>query len=348
MPKRIASSEELSLARPNRVAAQRKQRHERYLHYLSIAARTRSDNGFPAERLEELIQQGKDELSNLTDAAKGRIAPRRRPQNKASGETCTIYIDECGSHNLAAKEKFQAFVLSAVAIRDCRLAQVDAEWKSWKRYYLGSSTKKVHEPDIRAGEKSFWCGGNKAKRKKAIAALDKIIPRLDFTGFACVVNMGRYKELVGAKPLDESLPAHLYLMAVNFLAERLALALDTQFNGAKGRLVLEARGPKEDATIQYEFARLFLDGTSYVSAAFFRQMFFPGLEFRCKESNTTGLQLADLLARPCGEKVLKPRGVPNRWQAFRNKLCVGMETGHSILGLKVVPWEERYEDIWTS
>jgi hypothetical protein len=299
-------------------------------------------------RLEDLIQQGKDELVNFVDAAKGPVLPRRRPQNKASGETCTIYIDECGSHNLAAKEKFQAFVLSAVAIRDCQLAELDARWKWWKRYYLGSSTKKVHEPDIRDGAKSFWCHGKAKKREKAVAALDLIIPKLDFTGFACVVNMERYKELVGAKPLDESLPTHLYLMAVNFLAERLALALDTHFNGAKGRLVLEARGPKEDATIQYEFARLFLDGTSYVSATFFRDQFFPGLEFRRKDSNSTGLQLADLLARPCGEKILNPCSTPGRWHVFRDRLCPGLETAHSILGLKVVPWEERYEDIWTS
>lgn len=61
-----------------------------------------------------------------------------------------------------------------------------------------------------------------------------------------------------------------------------------------------------------------------------------------KVDNSTGLQLADLLARPVGEKVADPSSQPDRWTTFRDKLCPGTETKNSPLGLKIVPWNEKY------
>jgi len=347
-PQDESTPEELAAAREARVAARRKDRHERYVHFLRLALRTRLDNAFPAGKLEAVTQQGDDELKKLVESVGGRISARRRPKAIETEETCTIFIDECGSHSLKAKEKFRAFCLAAVIIRDSDFKDVDAKWKQWKRDYLGSATKKVHEPDVRRREKSFWCGGDKLKQMKAIAALDKILERLDFTGIAIVVNRPAYIREIGIKAMDDSLPQHTYLMTLHFLAERLAMALHSHFNGSRGHLVIESRGPAEDAQMQYEFARLFLDGTSYVSATWFRRQFFPGIAFGDKDQNSTGLQLADLMARPCAQKVLDPNSTPNRWLAFRNKLCPGIETGNSIVGLKVVPWDDRCKGIWES
>ena len=137
-------------------------------------------------------------------------------------------------------------------------------------------------------------------------------------------------------------------MALDFLLERIVLALETHFNGAYGHIIAEARGPREDALLQYEYVRLHLDGTSYISPSWFRQQLAPSIEFKIKKDNISGLQIADLLARPCGEKILDPSSSPVRWPQFRGKLCPGQETAHSILGLKVVPWGQRYADIWKS
>jgi hypothetical protein len=137
-------------------------------------------------------------------------------------------------------------------------------------------------------------------------------------------------------------------MALHFVAERLAIALDKLFGGGRAHVVAESRGPKEDALLQYEFARLQLDGTSYVSASFFRQQLCPGIDFRDKKRSETGLQFADLLARPCAEKVLDPASTPARWPELRSKLCPTQETANSILGLKIIPWDERYVEVWKS
>lgn len=310
--------------------------------------RTRLDNGYQAEKVESVIKQGDDELAALASLVGGRIYPRRRPKALDTDRTCTIFVDECGAHSLKAKEKFGAFCLAAIIVADENLREIDRKWKRWKRGHLGSAAKVVHEPDIRRGSNSFWCSGDAAKRQRAVTALDRILGRLDFAAVVCVVHRAHYVEEVGKQALDESLPDHSYLMTMHFIVERLAMALHGQFKGARGRLVVESRGPAEDAKIQYEFARLFLDGTSYISASWIRRQFCPGIEFRTKEENVTGLQLADLLARPCGEKVLDPMSIPDRWKVFREKLCPDTETEHSILGLKIVPWDEPYEGLWKS
>ena len=61
---------------------------------------------------------------------------------------------------------------------------------------------------------------------------------------------------------------------------------------------------------------------------------------------SSGLQVADLLGRPCAEKVLSPDSDPIRWAEFRAKLCPGRETKNSLIGLKIVPWDASFSDIW--
>jgi hypothetical protein len=56
--------------------------------------------------------------------------------------------------------------------------------------------------------------------------------------------------------------------------------------------------------------------------------------------------MADLLGRPVAEKVLSPDSDPPRWPEFRAKLCPGHETKNSVIGLKVVPWDEAFAGMW--
>ena len=86
----------------------------------------------------------------------------------------------------------------------------------------------------------------------------------------------------------------------------------------------------------------------FISSAWFRHQLLPSIDFARKQDNLTGLQLADLLARPCAEKVVNPTSTPRHRQEFRTKLCPGVETAHSTLGIKIVPWDDLYVDIWKS
>ena len=137
----------------------------------------------------------------------------------------------------------------------------------------------------------------------------------------------------------------IYDMALDFLCERIVMALDEEYEGAKGEMIAEARGPKDDARLQHEFVRLHLDGTSYIASSWFRQQLSPAIDFKTKRENVPGLQLADLLARPCGEKVLNPDGSPARWDVFSDKLVRTKKMLNSPLGIKIMPWDSKFTNL---
>lgn len=323
--------------------------HENYLALLRLAQRIRLNANAP-DTLTDIITSGEATLQSLRARAGGKIWPTRRPQTKGTTpqDKCTVFVDECGAHCLETKNEFGAFVVAAVIVRDTEYPKLNKQWKRWKHNNLGSAGKVIHEPDVRWGRGPFYFNKDTTRRLQVTQSLGELITRLDFAAIACVVDRQEYVAQFGLKGLDDSLPTDPYLMALDFLMERLVIVLEQQFNGARARIVAEARGPREDALLQYEYVRLQLDGTSYISASWFRQQLAAAIEFKTKKDNCSGIQLADLLARPCGEKILAPTTSPVRWPEFRQKLCLGQETTHSILGLKVTPWHERYTDVWKS
>ncbi|MGP6189290.1 MAG: hypothetical protein ACLPSH_04285 [Vulcanimicrobiaceae bacterium] len=339
---------DLTASRDARVQRRLRQQLEESLAHLGFARRLREESRRDLSIIDAVIKQSNDELGASCIDDEGRIVPRRRPKSEDRGDRYILYVDECGNHALNAKESFTAFSLSAVLVHERDLVRLEETWGAWKKEYLGSEAKVVHEPDIRGKTKSFYCGGDSNRQNAAVESLDKCIRGLPFTGFVCIIEREKFVARFGKDSVDTSLPRHSYLLTVNFLAERVALAIDTQLGGGKARWVIESRGPKEDAAFQYEFARLFLDGTAYLAPHFFRKLFLPGLTFLGKGDCSAGLQLADMQARPCAEKVMRPVTTPARWETFRDKLCRGKETGHSILGLKILPWDEAYERLWES
>ncbi|MFA5081373.1 MAG: DUF3800 domain-containing protein, partial [Hydrogenophilaceae bacterium] len=96
-------------------------------------------------------------------------------------------------------------------------------------------------------------------------------------------------------------------------------------------LVCEARGAKEDAELELEFRRI-RDG-----ANFFRSTLPFELIVADKRTNSEGMQLADLTARPIGLSVLRPEQENRALKVLESKYCrdpAGQKTG---IGLKVFP-----------
>jgi hypothetical protein len=221
---------------------------------------------------------------------------------------------------------------------------LDPQWRGWKATNLGSGDASIHEPDVRKREGPFA-----GQRGAAVVnSLADFLKGAEFDVVACAINRVEYRKVAFPDPLDATLPDHMYLFAMDVLFERIAMVLDKMFAGGRAEVIVESRGPREDALLQYEFARLHLDGTSYIGDAFFRSRLRPGITFLGKTQNCTGLQLADLVARPISEKVADPIVTPERWSEVRTKLSQGKETKHSILGLKIAPWNETYEALWES
>jgi hypothetical protein len=127
-------------------------------------------------------------------------------------------------------------------------------------------------------------------------------------------------------------PEHPYHLALKYGLERVHHF--PQLQGQADRrttIVCEARGAKEDKEIELAFRRV-CDGDNRA-----RRPYDFDIVIADKRTNSEGLQLADLVARPIGLHVLRP-AQPNRaWDVLSSKFFGG---AHGVVqgnGLKVFP-----------
>ena len=105
-------------------------------------------------------------------------------------------------------------------------------------------------------------------------------------------------------------------------------------------MVVECRGKKEDAELELEFRRI-CDGDNQGN----RQLPFS-IVFADKKTNLTGLQLADLVARPVGLNYIRPKQANQAFALLKKKFfCdggrTGVGSGYENVGLKIYPARKR-------
>jgi hypothetical protein len=119
---------------------------------------------------------------------------------------------------------------------------------------------------------------------------------------------------------------------MQFGLERVAhfLSLRGQGNG-ETMVICEARGAKEDAELELEFRRV-CDGANRS-----RRPYPLRIVIADKKTNSEGLQLADLTARPAGLSVLRPEQPNRAWDVLKDKLFTGHAGCVTGNGMKVFP-----------
>ena len=237
-----------------------------------------------------------------------------------------VYVDESGDHSLESiNPEYPLFVLSFCLFRkEVYVDQVTTAVRRLKFQTFGHDMVILHEHDLRKRLGAFSRMG-KALREAFMSALSDIIDKADFTLFAIVIDkrrmISRYVH-----------PGHPYHLAMEFGLERLFRFL--RANRAEGRLtylICEARGEKEDRELELEFRRI-CDGDNYFRCPLPFDMIIVD-----KETNSEGLQLADLMARPIGLSVLRP-DQPNRTRDILEKKYYRDGYGRKEgFGLKLFP-----------
>lgn len=101
-------------------------------------------------------------------------------------------------------------------------------------------------------------------------------------------------------------------------------------------VIVERRGAKEDNELELEFLRI-CDGTNK-----YKQDLPFKIRMAAKTSNSAGLQLADLVARPIGRHVINPEQANQAFDLLREKFyCEGgremVGKGYDQWGLKHFP-----------
>ena len=134
-------------------------------------------------------------------------------------------------------------------------------------------------------------------------------------------------------------PSNPYELSMLFCMERFINWLCEC--GEEGKLIyviFESRGKAEDNELELEFRRICDNASSspVTTKTDFSRIQFA-LHFVKKQANSSGLQLADLVARPIGLHILKPNQNNQAFDIIREKLISHSNGSFQGKGLKVFP-----------
>jgi hypothetical protein len=234
-----------------------------------------------------------------------------------------VFVDESGDHSLASiNADWPVFVLCFCIIRvEDYVQHITPAIRRLKCKTFGHDLVVLHEHDIRK-RKGAFSRLNQAQREAFMADLTGVMAATDMTIVAVVIDKYALKRKYAQ-------PEHPYYLAMKYGLERIRsfLAMQGQAD-AKTSIIFEARGAKEDQALELEFRRI-CDSNG--------QCWPFDMVIADKKTNSEGLQLADLTARPIGLHVLRPEQANRAWDVLQPKLFTGAHGCVAGNGLKVFP-----------
>lgn len=243
-----------------------------------------------------------------------------------------VYVDESGDHSLAKIDQdYPVFVLALCVFHKRHYAEkIIPAVEKLKFNYFGYDSVVLHEREIRKQSGDFVFLSDKTTRKHFMGQLSSIMEASNFVLIACVLDKHSLSKSAGA----DSNPYHLALgQCLEALREFLAEKGQDQY---KTHVVVECRGKKEDAELELEFRRI-CDGAN--SGGYILPF---DVVFADKKTNLTGLQLADLVARPIGLSHVRPGQANQAFEMLKPKFfcdggrqCAGK--GYESVGLMIYP-----------
>ena len=217
-----------------------------------------------------------------------------------------VYVDESGDHNLVSIDRnFPVFALSfCIFAKEEYTNCVVPETQKFKFRYWGHDAVVLHEREIRKSIGDFAFLSVHPSRKQFITDLNNLIAGVSFNVIGAVIQKN---DLIDR---NEN-PPNPYNIALKYcMKELLSFLLGQDQQGKLIHVVLERRGKKEDQDLEREFQ----DVAGGVSQMGFEPKFAP------KSTNSTGLQFADLTARPMAQHILRPLQRNRPFKAIEDKL----------------------------
>jgi hypothetical protein len=212
-----------------------------------------------------------------------------------------VFVDESGDHGMETIDPhYPMFVLVfCVFGKEDYAARLAPAMLRFKFRHFGHDQVVLHEMDIRKSRGAVGFLRDAARRSVFMDDVNELVKNAPFTLVASAIHKQRYQAQYRA-------PGNPYHVAMTFGLERIYSML--QGEGCAGgitHMIFERRGQREDAEVELEFRRI-CDGANYFGAHLPFQIILSN-----KQCNSSGLQLADLIARPIGRHLLEP-DQPNR------------------------------------
>lgn len=231
-----------------------------------------------------------------------------------------IYVDESGDHGIDVIDRgYPVFVLSFCCFKiEEYVNNAVPLMQRFKFKYFGHDQVILHEHHIRKQKGDFgFLRTNRELRQHFLENLNDLVSNIQFKIFAMVIDKKSLKKQY-ASPFD---PYHL---GMQFSLEIIYKHL--LYKGEQGKeifFVFEKRGKTEDNLLELEFRRI-CGGQLRVGWKNFK---FDKIKFNPifadKKSNSTGLQLADLTARPIGLNYLRPTQTNRAFEIFKSNIQRG-------------------------
>lgn len=168
---------------------------------------------------------------------------------------------------------------------------------------------------------------DRPEKESFISELTGIIEASKFILISCAIDKMRLRE----RELASSNPYHL---ALGFCLETLfEFVQEKRQDGLPTHVVVECRGKKEDKDLELEFLRICRGENRWGKTLPFH------IAFADKKTNSSGLQLADLVARPIGLSLLRPNAQNRAFEVLKRKFfCKG---GRQALGVDFEGWGHK-------
>ena len=214
-----------------------------------------------------------------------------------------IYADESGSPVLGADvDDVPVFVLVFLIVSKSHYAEhLVPKVQMLKFDAVGHDQIILHERDIRRQSGAFaFLQVSHEVRTAFIERTTQIIADSDISLCCAVID----KAKLAARYAETWSP---YVLALTFCMEKAAKALLTRGEtGTQVNVIFEARGANEDRHLELEFRRIAAGSPRIGSPDRAIGQFDWVPRFSDKRANSTGLQIADLAARPLGLSYLRP------------------------------------------
>lgn len=236
-----------------------------------------------------------------------------------------VYVDESGDHGLESIDhQYPVFVLAFCVFHKGHYAEkVVPAVELFKFKHFGHDSVVLHENEIRK-EKGDFKFSDRPEKEAFLEELTGIIQTNNFVLISCVIDKGRLKERDG-------LGSNPYHLALGFCLETLFEFIQEKKQiDYPTHVVVECRGKKEDKDLELEFRRICAGANRWGVTLPFR------IVFADKKTNSSGLQLADLFARPIGLSVIRPEKANKAFEVLKKKFfCKG---GRQKLGVDFEGW----------
>lgn len=243
-----------------------------------------------------------------------------------------VYVDESGDHSLqSVDDQYPIFVLAFCVFHKRHYSEaIVPALEKFKFNYFGHDQVVLHENEIRKEKGSFNIFRSRAQKYSFLDELTSIIEYSNFILISCTIDKLELKKQSEAS----SNPYHI---ALGFCMEALyGFLREKDQHERQTHVIVECRGKKEDSELELEFRRI-CDGNNRLGITLPFEILFSD-----KKVMSSGLQLADLVARPIGLNFLRPKQENRAFDVLKKKFyCDGGRNqtgkGYEGLGMKIYP-----------